>query len=223
MTRTNTFMTSLAIDTFGIPLAYVIVAALLLWAVITARGSWLLKAVLIAATLLFGVALWHSLTDLQGWPVETGMPRRFEVKWLVVEEPDKKSGTAGSVYVWAVALGDQGRSPFRLVRSGEGGEPRIYRLPYSRSLHEQSEEIEESLRGGNRFFASLGQGGEERGFLTDRPGGEGPGEKGGASDGTVQLDGPRGDERPGGAASLQDYYFHELPAVSYPEKERPAE
>ena len=60
-------MTSLATETFGIPLAYVIVTALALWAVISARGNYAVKALVICSSLVFGVLLWFSLTDLQGF------------------------------------------------------------------------------------------------------------------------------------------------------------
>ena len=142
----------MATDNFGIPLAYVIVTALVLWAVIASRGNWAAKALAICCSLLFGILLWFSLTDLQGWPVEAPMPERFEVKWIVVEEPDKKAGSEGAVYTWAVSLAGDDRPPFRLTGGGSGREPRIYRLPYSRELHEQSEMIGGQLRAGRRFL-----------------------------------------------------------------------
>lgn len=216
-------MTSLATETVGIPLAYVIVTSLVLWAVIAARGNWAVKTLVICASLLFGILLWFSLTDIQGWPVQVPMPERFEVKWLVVEEPDKKTGREGAVYVWAVTLGESGPSPFRLTRRGRGLQPRIYRLPYSRDLHEQSEMVQEQLRAGIRFFASLERGSAGEGtFRGGRRVAKKDG-KGSASDGTIQGDDVREGERPGPGASLQEYYFHELPPARFPEKQVPGE
>jgi hypothetical protein len=162
--------------------------------------------------------LWHSLDDLQGWPVEAEMPPRFEIKWLLVEEPDKKSGRPGSVYVWAVPLGRQEQSPLRLVNPGGGKRPRIYRLPYSRPLHEQSEVIGESLRAGERFFASLRSGGATEGLLSGSRSGGAPEGEGRESGGDISGEDLRGDEKPGGESSPQEYFFHELPPARFPEK-----
>ena len=213
----------MAIESFGIPLAYVITSALVLWVLIAARGRWWLKAAVTVLTLLFGIGLWLSLDSLQGWPVEAELPGRFEIKWLYAREPDKKTGNPGVVYVWAVDIGKSPAAtpPFflRLSGKGTGREPRLYRLAYSRRLHEQAEEIQETISGGGRFFASLGKApeGEE---------GSGGGRtRGGPSTGGDVLEGVTG-EAAGpvvgtGRLSAQDYIFYELPPPRLPEKGAP--
>ena len=210
----------MATETIGIPLAYVIVAALVLWMAITARGTWWIKALVILLATLFSLGLWRSLEGLQGWPVEAGMPERFEIKWTLVEEPNKKKGGPGAVYVWAVNLepsGD-GSRPFalRLHTRDLGREPRIFKLPYSRRLHEQSGKIQEMISAGGRFFGYLGAAG---------PGGAPGGRSGKGREGAAGLPGTEGEgaERAGGAAppSRQDYIFHELPPPKLPEKTPP--
>jgi hypothetical protein len=98
------------------------------------------QAAAILSCLLFSFVLWKSLEGLQGWPVEAAMPERFEVKWTLTEEPDRKGGHPGVVYVWAQDLSPRASTtagfPRDLVRKGRSGEPRVYRLPYSRPLHE---------------------------------------------------------------------------------------
>lgn len=209
------------IDTFGIPLAYLIAVAAAMWIVIALRGRWWLKGCAVLFTILFSVLLSHSLVTLQGWPVEAQMPARFEIKWLITEEPDKQGRRPGAIYVWAVDLDTAGaaRKPFflRLHRRGEGQEPRIYRLPYSRPLHEQAREIQEIIMGGKRFFGVMKKGvpgeGGAPGTATGREGraaGEALGEG-------------EGREAGKGApyAVHQDYVFHELPPPRFPEKEAP--
>jgi hypothetical protein len=210
----------MAIETVGIPLAYVIVAALVLWMAITARGPWWVKALVTLLAVLFSLGLWRSLEGLQGWPVETGMPDRFEVKWTLAEEPNKKTGDPGAIYLWALDLappGGRGR-PFalRLHTRDMGKEPRIFKLPYSRRLHEQTGEIQQEISAGGRFFGYLGAAGPGEGA----PGGRGgPGREGAAGPpGT----GGEGRERAGGTApTRQDYIFHELPPPRLPEKSAP--
>lgn len=213
----------MAIETFGIPLAYVIVAALVLWMAITARGLWWVKALVILLAVLFSIGLWRSLEGLQGWPVEAEMPERFEIKWTLVDEPNKKTGSPGAVYVWARNLSapDPGRKPFalRLQTRDLGREPRIFKLPYSRPLHEQTEEIQVRLMDGGRFFGFLGRAGLEEGA----PGG--PGGRGGRGGGRSPVPGGEfGLERgSGGEPTRQEYIFHELPPPSFPAKTPPGQ
>lgn len=211
----------MAIDTFGIPLAYLVVVASALWIVIAVRGQWWLKGGVVLLTVTFSAALWHSLSTLQGWPVEVEMPARFEIKWLFTEEPDKKSRRPGAVYVWALDL-DAGRAkgrPFflRLHRRGEGPEPRIYQLPYSRPLHEQAREIQDKLMGGQRFFGVMKKGVPGEGGAP----GTGTGRKGEAK-GVAHGEGDVREGRKGAPYAIhQDYVFHELPPPRFPEKKAP--
>jgi hypothetical protein len=211
----------MAIETLGIPLAYIIVTALVLWMALTARGRWWIKALIIAAALLFGLALWQSLESLQGWPVEAPMPDRFEIVWTEAREDNRKTGRDGAVYVWARAItaADPDGRPFslRLHARDPSEEPRLYKLPYSRGLHEQTEEIREKLAAGGRFFGFLGRGGE---IGEGGPGGSGGGP--GAGKGGEAIPGGGGEEaaaRTASPPSFQDYVFHELPPPSFPEKE----
>ena len=205
-------------DTFGIPLAYVIIASLLLWTVIAARGMWWLKAAAILFCLLFSIILWKSLEGLQGWPVEAAMPERFEVKWTLTEEPDRKGGRPGAVYVWARDLNPRASSaagfPRSLIRKGWRGEPRVYRLPYSRPLHEQAEEIRKEIMGGRRFFASMTRGALAE--LGERGGRRSRGRTGRADGKMIGEDRGTGEEA--SISRFQDYVFHELPPPSFPEK-----
>lgn len=205
-------------DTFGIPLAYVIIVSLLLWTVIATRGMWWFKAAAILSCLLFSFVLWKSLEGLQGWPVEAAMPERFEVKWTLTEEPDRKGGRPGVVYVWAQDLNPRASttagSPRDLVRKGRGGEPRVYRLPYSRPLHEQAEKIRKHIMEGGRFFASMTRTGLAG--AGERGGRRGRGRTGRADGRMVGEDGGTGEEA--SSSHYQDYVFHELPAPRFPEK-----
>jgi hypothetical protein len=211
----------MATDTFGIPLAFAIVAAITLWIVISTRGKWWLKAAVVLLTLTFSIVLWNSLVTLQGWPVETDMPPRFEIKWTHTAEPNKKTGSAGAIYVWAVDLAPRTgrRKPLymRLHRKGESSEPRIYRLAYSRPLHEQAEEIQQMIMGGGRFFASM-----KKGIPIKAGAGRKRSGKMGRAEGEALSDSGGSDAAKAASyATHQDYFFHELPPPRFPEKTGP--
>ena len=62
-----------------------------------------------------------------GWPSEAEPPARFELHAALVQEPERRAGRQGGIYLWL--------SP----KDGDGvaaGLPRAHALPYSRALHE---------------------------------------------------------------------------------------
>jgi hypothetical protein len=152
-------------ETIGIPVAFVLLTILILWVVIGVKGKWWVKTCLISLTLYFSVGLWISIDGLLGWPTTDGPPQKFEIHWLLVKEPNKKTGDSGAIYMWASNVNANKQSSFSPFGSKKPlSKPRLYQLPYSRSMHEQTESILEKLKKGERHMATLdgeGQGGKE--------------------------------------------------------------
>jgi len=209
------------LDTFGIPLAFVTIAALTLWVIIGSRGYWWLKMIVVSISIFFTVSLWNSLGSLQGWPTLDMPPAKFEIKWLDVKEPNKKTGAPGSIYVWLRDLEPKEIDEsfyMRLHHKALEEEPRLYKLPYSRMMHEQAEQIKGVIAKGGRFFAGIKAAGQ--------PGEPGDGKGNGKGKGQGQGKGKPGQGRPGGGGSLsqeQEFVFHELPPPVFPQKDPPME
>lgn len=110
-------------------IGFAVLSALLLWAVIYARGPWALKLALILTVPAYGVFVWHSVEQWRGYPVHAKPPEAQFVASLVAE-PDY-------IYLWVVLPG--------------ASEPRAYRQPYSRQLHESV------VRAGQRQAAGQGR------------------------------------------------------------------
>jgi hypothetical protein len=205
------------IDTFGIPLAFVIIAALTLWIVIGSKGWWWLKALVVAGAVLFSITLWHSLSALQGWPTNEELPEKFEIKWLVVEEPNKKTGFEGAIYVWAKDLSpkeERNDGVLILHSKKKSDEPRLYIMPYSRKMHEQAEGIKKQIASGKPFYGEM---------LKGKGKGEGKGKGKGEGKGKGKGKGPKGEGKgegqgDGDLSNEQDPIFHELPPAVLPEK-----
>lgn len=217
------------IDTFGIPLAFIIIATLTLWVVLGCKGYWWLKLVMVSLSIFFSISLWNSLVSLQGWPTSETMPEKFEVKWLDVKEPNKKTGEEGYIYVWAINLEPNRPSPVaddaatpplgvQLHAKEYSGEPRLYKLPYSREMHKQAEGIKEMIGKGGRFYGRLVQAGE--GGISqlgvDSKGGSGKGKgKGRPGQGQSNGEGSRNISE----GQEFEFIFHELPPPLFPNKE----
>ncbi len=108
----------------GLAVTTVIIAALLLSLNLRAAWSWPVKAGAVVLTSSFYAVAYFSLLDLPGWPSAAPLPEEFLLLGAEVREPDKRRRTAGAIYLWARATGDA------------DAQPRAYRLPYSRALHE---------------------------------------------------------------------------------------
>jgi hypothetical protein len=109
-----------------IAVGFVLLGALLLWLVIGGRGAWWVKFGAIAVTSAFTFAVWGALDSFSGWATDENPPAHALLVGSTVDEPR-------AIYVWLVA-------PFKgsvLEYQPSRGEPRAYRLPYSRELHEQ--------------------------------------------------------------------------------------
>ena len=91
-------------------------------------------AVLVALP-LFYLAHYLGLRQLAGWPVDAAPPERFNLLAERVQEPDRKAGTAGAVYLW--------------VNTSEAPQPRAFELPYSKSLHTQLAAASQRRAAGN--------------------------------------------------------------------------
>ena len=109
-------------------IAFLLLAGVLLWIVIGSRGAWWLKLPVIVGTCAFTFAVWDALGSFDGWATAHEPPARALFVSAVVDEPD-------AIYMWLIASTEPGMLGYR----PRDGEPRAFRLPYTRQLHEQTE------------------------------------------------------------------------------------
>lgn len=131
-------------STLAIPIAFLILAALLLWLIIDVRGKWWLKALLMILVVSFSITVWKSLDSYLGWPTSAALPKKAILIWIVVNEPNPKLGDPGAVYLWLKpreALPERpNNSHWALfVYTPNPNEPRTYKLPYSRLIHKEAQ------------------------------------------------------------------------------------
>lgn len=204
----------MAPETFGIPLAFIIFITLILWFIIGTKGQWWLKIFAITISLYASLGIWQSTVTILGWPTVEEMPEKFQIHWLVVKEPSQHTclGTncevckaKGAIYAFAEDLcPKEEKSLTDLVMlkfSPPHDSPRLYKLPYSKSLHQKADQINKFIRKGGKYFGSLGKG--------EGKDGKGVGGKKGGKNGK------------GGAFSFsmeQEPMFYDLPPPKFPEK-----
>ena len=215
---------------FNITLAYGIFLSLLLWFVIWSRGYWWLKALVVAGTLYFSICLFSSIQDTQGFPVDKLPPPKFEVLWICVKNPDKKSGDEGAIFLWCRPLHtvkeeiyNIGGTFFLSFYQPIGDAPRSYQLPYSKLLHKQSQQIKGIIGERGSFLASLGASGGLKGAHEgsgDTTGGNGKGTGGKGIPMMGNKNGKDGGKGMGSLSQNGELMFYSLPPPLFPDKTR---
>jgi hypothetical protein len=122
-------------------IVFALVALLLALALVYSNWPHWLKGLLalgVSAFYFFGFGAVHSLL---GIPSTDALPEHFVMLAALVDEP--KGKTPGALYVWVTPI-EEGKSFLQ---------PRAYKLPYTRALHEQ---IAEGMRKGREGVAQMG-------------------------------------------------------------------
>jgi len=198
------------VETLWIPLAYILSLTIALWFIIGCRGFWLLKTAIIGVVAYIGICIWITLPTFEGWSTKSPLPVKFEIKWADVKEPNKKTGDNGVIFVWIQSLcvaetktfTIDSLKPFFVVlhQRDQIKEPRLHQLPYSRSGHQQANEIQNIIKDGGKFFGTTNKGG------TGKEGQNGNGDGSNSGDG-------------GSLSQEQVPMFYQLPPPHFPAKD----
>jgi hypothetical protein len=111
----------------GLAIAYLLLAILLLSLNLRSSWRWHVKAAAILVTSAFFVLTFLVIQAMLGWPTEAEPPARFQLHAALVQEPERRAGRQGEIYLWLSPKGAAG---------APAGLPRAHALPYSRALHE---------------------------------------------------------------------------------------
>jgi len=114
-----------------------------LFALALVFSSWprWLKGVLTLGVCAFYFYGHHAVMSVIGYPTNDPLPARFLLIAAVIEEPTPKY--PGALYLWVTPI-EEGRRHL---------EPRGYKLPYMRALHER---ITEGMKKGQRGISQMG-------------------------------------------------------------------
>lgn len=117
---------------------YVLLTAVLLVLLLTARWRWQIKAAVIVIASCFYVVPYLSWPQLMGWPTVDEMPDEFNVLGMYVQPPNRITGNDGVIYLWAAERFEAGRL----------GVPRAYKFGYAVKYREQMLTMGEKLKKG---------------------------------------------------------------------------
>ena len=197
-------------NALAIPIAFILLSALLCLLLIGSKWDWKQKLALIVIVPAFGLAVWQSIGSYKGWPTTESPPDKALLNGIIIREPDKSINDKGAIYLWLMPFDDGAKPSFfnPLGYASPGGEPRCFALPYTRQAHEQLEGAQDLLRRGGRVvFRTRGKYGT---------GAAGDGEPCDSARGNCgNADGESGEQ---GDPNRRDFQIYELPPRHPPEK-----
>ena len=144
------------LGTTGLVTAYVTLALLLLFLCLYTAWSWITKSLLIGIVSMFYLVTYFSFPPLMGWPTAGSLPERFNVVALHVQEPNKKNGVEGKIFLLVTNLDIDPRISV----------PRAHEIPFTESLYAKVAEANNKLKKG---LPQLGEIVEEEGGPTAVP------------------------------------------------------
>lgn len=184
----------------ALPIGFLILATILLWFFIYTKGKWGIKIALVLLGGFYSLVVMDSLSTYAGWATTEELPEEFRLHWIVVNEPNKKTGYKGQIYIWVGGAKSQ-LSMFG-YKSAQN-EPRSYAVPYSLETHKKAAAALEGLKKGKIIIGKKGNGKGKPGL-----GGDG-------------KDTGEGDPRNRGERNFsdgQEFEFHELLPTIMPNK-----
>lgn len=183
---------------FSIYFSLLFIGGIILWLLVESRVSAIFKIIMTTLFCFFTVGVFSGLGSFLGWAAaDTQMPETVTIIAAEIKEPNINLNNKGAIYLTLDSVKSKYDDKFfkMLKYESDKNEPRIFRIPYSRNLHEQLNKIViPKLRQGQKVTGKLKKG-------QDKSGGQG---KQGNSGGTKNQNG-------GGSESLeQEYKFYNL-------------
>ena len=140
----------------GLSIAFVIISSIVLWFSIRTPGQIIIKAMLIPATVWYGLVLYYAVPNLMGWPISQTIPDNSHVLAIRIKEPDPTHNDPGAIYFWVNIKPDSKNSeptlkaqlnPKNVFSYNSKSQPRAYQMPYSRKMHKKIVEAQRKAQG----------------------------------------------------------------------------
>ena len=178
----------------ALPILLLVLGGLTFWVLTESKVKWYIKSACITAFCVFTIVFWLSIHSFLGWPaLESDMPEKVLIHWVIVKEPNKVTKHPGRILILLQSADKPDSSLFARFFGYRKDriEPRLYGLKYSRGLHEELQKgVMTKLKNGTPVFGKMTKEGK---MGTGKKGKRGNNHKGSGSE-----------------SQEQDWEFHEL-------------
>ena len=142
----------------ALPILLLVFGGLTFWILSESSLKWYFKTACISVFCLFTVIFWTTIHTFLGWPADQkDMPNKILVHWVIIKEPNKLKGFAGQIYILlesAEEIKAKKVSKF-FGYTSDRIEPRLFKLEYSRELHEQMQKLKSKMKNGQPVMGKL--------------------------------------------------------------------
>jgi hypothetical protein len=163
----------------SIVISLLFLGGIALWLLVESGIHYVFKIVVTSMFCLFTMGVFYSLSTFLGWSaLERDAPEDVAIVAVQIKEPNRFSKTQGGIYLLLDSIKSKYDSKFLNMfgYTNDKKEPRLFRYPYSRELHEQLEkEVIPALKDGQVVRGKLKKGkpGEGKGKGKGDPNGKG--------------------------------------------------
>lgn len=123
-------------------LAYVTTSALLLLFCFYTSFSKKIKLSGVVALTVFYIFSWQGYLGILGWPTSEELPEKFNINWVVIEEPNKVLNQEGGLFLWVRELNDADK-PI--------GDPRAYKLFWNSENQKKAQDALHRIKEGEQL------------------------------------------------------------------------
>lgn len=157
---------------FSLVTAFILLGAVSLWVLIQRGQKWIVKGCLILCVVWFALAVYSAVPSFFGWPADAELPEGEVLAYRVLEPQNGP----GAIYVWLAPrekptkyeLISRVLNPQTALKYWGTGEPRAYKLPYSKKQHQELAELQRQLEGQEGAFLEYGMEAEIGNISEDR-------------------------------------------------------
>jgi hypothetical protein len=144
----------------------------------TRFSPWLKGAAIVVVSGLY-VGSWFGYQGLLGWASPDPLPEDFRVMWITMDEPDKATGEAGTIYFWVREL-DEAGLPM--------GAPRAHQITWDEESAEAAQQALDRMDEGELLNGRMSRNVVEDEPVAAEEGADYAGEQSVAGDGGQQPD-----------------------------------
>ena len=123
-------------------LLYVFITCLVLIFGFRSSYSIKFKLMMIFGVTIFYLASWETYKTILGWPSHEELPDKFNISWVVIVEPEKKTDKEGEIFFWLRDI-DSFEETSKI--------PRAYKLIWNEENHKKAQEALHKLKEGKRL------------------------------------------------------------------------
>ena len=151
------------IVSLGLVGAYICLSVIALLLFIRSNTHYIAKSLLVVLVIWYGLALYYTPSNIMGWPVsvEAGkIPNNSKIISFRIQEP--RQDNVGGIYFWLNTepiqtnfTMMQNMSPKVFFSYYGHKDPRAYKIPYTRKLHETLMKVRKSQKGVPGSFITI--------------------------------------------------------------------